>query len=542
MAELDILEQVIGRNPHLGNYLRNFEQEYGVAPHFVEQLTYDMRYVKTPNMVYPVGDPIFIHMFTDPTLGTIKYVAIEPSLSETADHQKKKIMDEMFDRIPEVDLEKEKDLRVLIIRLFDEITSTRRSFLKGKSKVEVSPDERELVKYYVIRDTLENGKLQPLMKDPYIEDIHCVGLDPIHLNHKIFQMVETNVGFSNWGELDNYLKTLGEKVGSPVSEGHPIIDAAMPDGSRLNVVYSTDVSIRGSSFTIRKFAEEPISITQLIRFGTFSAEIAAYIWLCLENDMSIFMCGETASGKTTTLNAIIPFIPADAKIFSVEETPELHIPHATWQQMLTRDTGQAAGNVTMFDLLKAALRSRPHYVIVGEIRGPEGAIAFQAMQTGHPICSTFHASSVRKMIQRLTGSPINVPIQFMDLLNAAFFQQIVYVNGVLERRVTSVEEVVGYSRVSQGIVTRKIFSYDPVRDKHNFDGLFNSSVLESKIAPRYGIEDVREIYTLLEKRSRILRALADANIVQYARVTRIISDYKKQGEKSLPLEARSEVR
>ena len=542
MAELDLLEQVIGRNPHLGNYLRNFEQEYGVAPHFVEQLTYDMRYVKTPNMVYPVGDPIFIHMFTDPTLGTIKYVAIEPSLSETADHQKKKIMDEMFDRIPEVDLEKEKDLRVLIIRLFDEITSTKRSFLKGKSKVEVSPDELELVKYYVIRDTLENGKLQPLMNDPYIEDIHCVGLDPIHLNHKIFQMVETNVGFSNWGELDNYLKTLGEKVGSPVSEGHPIIDAAMPDGSRLNVVYSTDVSIRGSSFTIRKFAEEPISITQLIRFGTFSAEIAAYIWLCLENDMSIFMCGETASGKTTTLNAIIPFIPADAKIFSVEETPELHIPHVTWQQMLTRDTGQAAGNVTMFDLLKAALRSRPHYVIVGEIRGPEGAIAFQAMQTGHPICSTFHASSVRKMIQRLTGSPINVPIQFMDLLNAAFFQQIVYVNGVLERRVTSVEEVVGYSRVSQGIVTRKIFSYDPVRDKHNFDGLFNSSVLESKIAPRYGIEDVREIYALLEKRSRILRALADANIVQYARVTRIISDYKKQGEKSLPLEARSEVR
>jgi len=270
--------------------------------------------------------------------------------------------------------------------------------------------------------------------------------------------------------------------------------------------------------------------------------MAAYIWLCLENNMSIFMCGETASGKTTTLNAIVPFIPADAKIFSVEETPELHVPHETWQQMLTRDTGQTQGNVTMFDLLKAALRSRPHYVIVGEIRGPEGAIAFQAMQTGHPVMSTFHASSVRKMIQRLTGSPINVPIQFMDLLNVAIFQQIVYVNGALERRVTSVEEIIGYSRENQGVMTRKIFSYDPVRDVHKFDGLFNSAMLETKIAPRYGMEDPREIYAMLAKRTKILKALADTNITSYRRVLQIINEYRIEGESALPSEVRAEVR
>jgi len=540
MISADIFKESIERNHHLGEYIRRYEQEYGVTPEFHEQLTYDMRYLKTPNLIYPVGDPVFIHIYSD-TSSKVFYHAVEPQLSEEAEEKRKRIVDYIYDRIPEIDFEKEKDIRDIILKLYDEAALAKRSFFR-RDIVRLSKEEYEVIKYYVVRDTLEYGKIQPLMKDPYIEDIHCIGLDPIHLNHKIFKMVETNVRFSNWSELDSYLKMLGEKVGSPVSEGHPIIDAAMPDGSRLNLVYSKDVSIRGSSFTIRKFTEEPISITQLIKFGTLSAELAAYVWLCLENDMSIFMCGETASGKTTTLNAIIPFIPADAKIYSVEETPELHVPHETWQQMITRDTGQAQGNVTMFDLLKAALRSRPHYVIVGEIRGPEGAIAFQAMQTGHPVLSTFHASSVRKMIQRLTGTPINVPIQFMDLLNAAIFQQIVYVNGVLERRVTSVEEVVGYSRESQGVVTRKIFSYDPVRDEHRFDGLFNSAVLESKIAPRYGIEDAREIYALLEKRAKILQLLADANIVNYRRVTQIINDYRREGDRALPVEIRAQVR
>jgi flagellar protein FlaI len=541
MITADLLSEAIGRNHHLGEYIRVWEQQYGTTPEFHEQLTYDMRYLKTPNLIYPVGDPIFIHVHRDESVQQIMYTAVEPRLSEKAEEKRSRVMERIYDRIPDVNFDKEKDVRAVILRLYDEIVSMKRSFI-NRDVISLSKEEYELIKYYIMRDTFEYGKLQPLMKDPYIEDIHCIGLDPIHLNHKIFQMVETNVRFNSGSELDNYLKMFGEKVGSPVSEGHPIIDAAMPDGSRLNMVYSKDVSIRGSSFTIRKFTEEPISITQLIRFGTFSAEIGAYIWLCLENDMSVFMCGETASGKTTTLNAIIPFIPVDAKIYSVEETPELHVPHETWQQMITRDTGQAQGNVTMFDLLKTALRSRPHYIIVGEIRGPEGAIAFQAMQTGHPVLSTFHASSVRKMIQRLTGTPISVPLQFIDLLNAAIFQQIVYVNGVLERRITSVEEIVGYSRESQGVVTRKIFSYDPVRDTNRFDGLYNSAVLETKIAPRYGIEDPREVYTLLEKRARVLQALADANVVSYRRVIQIINEYRREGDKALPPEVRAQVR
>jgi len=538
MVMTTAFDEYIKRNPHLGKYLKMYEQQYGITPELQEQLTYDMRYIQKPNMIYPVGGPIFVHIYRDPGSNEIVYVAIEPELTEKEKKKRREIMDEIFERVPKIEVEKEPDLKNMISGICDDIVSPKGGFLSHKNDKEISKQEYELIKYFVIRDTLEYGKLQPLMQDPYIEDIHCIGLDEIHLDHKIFHMVRTNVKFNSWSELDDYLRTLGERVGSSVSEGHPIIDGAMPEGSRINIVYSTDVSLRGSSFTIRKFTEEPISIVQLIKFGTCSPEIGAYVWLCLENDASLFMCGETASGKTTTLNAIAPFIPSDSKVYSVEETPELKMPHETWQQMLTRDTGQASGNVTMFDLLKAALRSRPHYVIVGEIRGPEGAVAFQAMQTGHPVLSTFHASSIRKMIQRLSGTPINVPIQFMDLLNVAIFQQIVYVNKVLERRVTSVEEVIGYSRASQGIVTRKIFSYDPLRDRHKFDGMYNSAVLEAKIAPRLGMEDVTDIYNLLEKRARILKGFADANIVSYRRINQILKAYREEGEKALPFEIR----
>lgn len=538
MVMTTAFDEYIKRNPHLGKYLKMYEQQYGITPEIQEQLTYDMRYIQKPNMIYPVGGPIFVHVYRDPGTNEIVYVAIEPELTEKEEKKRREIMDEIFERVPKIEVEKEPDLKSMISGIYNDIVSPKGGFLSHKNDKEISKQEYELIKYFVIRDTLEYGKLQPLMQDPYIEDIHCIGLDEIHLDHKIFHMVRTNIKFNSWSELDDYLRTLGERVGSPVSEGHPIIDGAMPEGSRINIVYSTDVSLRGSSFTIRKFTEEPISIVQLIKLGTLSPEIGAYVWLCLENDMSLFMCGETASGKTTTLNAIAPFIPSDSKVYSVEETPELKMPHETWQQMLTRDTGQASGNVTMFDLLKAALRSRPHYVIVGEIRGPEGAVAFQAMQTGHPVLSTFHASSIRKMIQRLSGTPINVPVQFMDLLNAAIFQQIVYVNKILERRVTSVEEVLGYSRVSKGIVTRKIFSYDPLRDRHKFDGMYNSAVLEAKIAPRLGMEDVTDIYNLLEKRARILKGFADANIVSYRRINQILKAYREEGEKALPFEIR----
>jgi flagellar protein FlaI len=220
----------------------------------------------------------------------------------------------------------------------------------------------------------------------------------------------------------------------------------MPDGSRSNFIYGRDISREGSSFTIRKFSKVPVSVTQLIDWGTISLELASYLWIALENGMNLFVCGETASGKTTTLNAIAAFIKPDAKIYTVENTPEVTMPHEIWQHLVTRESGKTEqdSDVTYQDLLIAALRSRPNYIIVGEIRGVEGSIAFQAMQTGHPVISTFHAGNVTTLIQRLTGDPINIPITFVDNLNLCLIQQADYKDNKFVRRILSLTELERY--------------------------------------------------------------------------------------------------
>ena len=340
--------------------------------------------------------------------------------------------------------------------------------------------------------------------------------------------------FKTVEELRAYLANLTERIGRPASEQRPIVDASLPDGSRLNVIYSTDVSLKGPSFTIRKFQDEPISITQLIAWGTLSPEVAAYLWLAVENGMSIFVSGETASGKTTLLNAILVFIPYDWKVYTAEDTPELRPPHPTWQRLITRETGPEESRETMFDLLRAALRSRPNYIIVGEIRGAEAAVAFQAMQTGHPVMATFHASSILKMIQRLTGNPINIPVTFIDNLNIGVFQQAMYYRGSFVRRTISVEEIEGYRKELGGVVTRAVFRWDPIDDKHIFRGLYNSFILEKKIAPRMGFEDPRQIYDELFFRARILKKMVEQKILRYNDVLRIIVRFQRYGREGLP--------
>ncbi|HIE55258.1 MAG TPA: hypothetical protein EYP90_08785, partial [Chromatiaceae bacterium] len=274
----------------------------------------------------------------------------------------------------------------VLLELLDEIlvpteqVGYRKLGLK-RGKLPVKEEDIRYIKYHVIRDKVGVGLLEPFLRDPYIEDVSCTGVGNIYVVHKIFGPLESNVGFASEEELDDFVVKLGEKIGKPVSHARPVTDAALPDGSRINIVFGSDVSLRGSNFTIRKVSEVPISVTQLIRWNTFDARIASYMWIMLSEGMSAFICGETASGKTTSLNAMSVFIKPTAKIVSIEDTAEVNLPHPNWVRELTRDTGREESSVTMFDLLRAALRQRPNYIIVGEIRGAEGNVAFQAMQS-----------------------------------------------------------------------------------------------------------------------------------------------------------------
>ncbi|AMQ18329.1 type II/IV secretion system ATPase subunit [Thermococcus peptonophilus] len=529
----DTFEDAMARNPHLRKYIEQFRKKYGRIPEFHAQLSRDMKDIPYPNILYPVGDPIFVHIFTDPVTAEKRYIVIEPRIESVDEEEKYKLIkDKILELAPTRDIpEDQEEFERFLDALFDEAVL---SLAKGKrTKFTITKDEMEKFRYLIKRDIIGIGPLEPLARDPYIEDIHIIGAHNVSLVHKIFEMMQTNIDFGDDVKLADYFKNMAERIGRPVSDRNPIVDGALPDGSRINIIYSPDISIKGPSATIRKFSATPISITQLIAWGTLSAEVAAYLWIALEYGMSVFVCGETASGKTTLLNAIIPFIKPGSKIYTAEDTPEVQVPHPVWQRLITRERGPEESRVTLFDLLKAALRSRPNYIIVGEIRGAEGAIAFQAMQTGHPVMSTFHAGDIKKMIQRFTGHPINVPITFIDNLNIAVFQQAVYIKGKFLRRTVSVVEIEGYYEELGGVATRNVFEWDPVSDRHIFRGFNNSYILERKIAEIAGYEDPKDIYNELFLRARILQRMVELGITNYWDVYREIKAFYLKGLEGL---------
>jgi flagellar protein FlaI len=541
----DEFKTSLEKNPHLRKYVDEFKKKYLKIPEFMVNLPRELKELKYPNILYPIGDPLFVHIFGTPSDG-VKYIAIEPRL-ETTDEKLtyKAIMDKLLEYAPYEDSpETDDEFDKVITNLFNRATKIVDEKTNGKSnkflsilnggKIKITKEERDKYLYLLKRDLIGLGVLEPIKRDPYIEDIHVIGAKGCQLVHKIFDMLPTNIQWEDDLELASYLKNMCERIGRPVSDANPVVDGSLPDGSRINIIYSNDVSLKGPSFTIRKFTDVPISVTQIISWGTMSAQTAAYLWLCLEYGMSIFICGETASGKTTTLNAILPFIKPKSKIFSCEDTAEVKPPQPVWQQLLTRERGPEESRVTLFDLLRAALRSRPNYIIVGEIRSVEGAVAFQAMQTGHPVLSTFHAANVKKMIQRLNGDPINIPLTFMDNLNVALFQLAVYSRGKFLRRVVAIEEIEGYYKEVDGVVTRGVFEWDPQNDKHNFTGLNNSYILEDKIAKVAGYDDPREIYDELDLRTRILEEMIARGIFGYYEVLDIIWKFYDKGLEGLP--------
>ncbi len=546
MAVLDrqqLYQKAVAKFPHLKAYLTRWEQEGNDPPEFLVQLSSDMAKLEHFNVLYPTRDPVFIHCFLHPGSGGKRYVVLEPGMDDALRAKFRAITDLILKKAPEEPAHENQEQFVAILeRLLERVTvgkaePTTRLFKEWEDpKVVITPAELEVLRYYLRRNIIESGILEGILRDSYIEDVHSVGTADIFIVHKVFNMMRTNVRFSDEVELDSFLRSMSERIGKPVSDSKPIVDGSLPDGSRINIIYSDDVSQKGSSFTIRKFSPTPLTFSRLVSWGTFSPLVAAYLWLALEFGMNCIVSGETASGKTTSLNSMLTFINHSAKVYTAEDTPEVIAPQPVWQRLVTRDTGPQESRVDLFDLIRAALRSRPNYIIVGETRGREGAMMFQAMQTGHSVMSTFHAPSTTQMIQRFTGEPINVPIRFFDNLNIAVFQKVIYDQGRLIRRVVSVDEILRYSKQLDGVLVRSVFQWDPYTDTHYFRGMNNSYILEEKIAPQLKFEDKRMIYTELQKRARFIQAMVDHHIFEYAEVNRIMAAYYAEGEKGLPPE------
>ncbi|WP_299266883.1 type II/IV secretion system ATPase subunit [Halorientalis sp.] len=545
----DELRQYAARRRHLQDHLKKFKQITGEFPMFIDEAD-DEYETGRPNVLYPVGGPIFVHIYGDVGQDT-KYYAIEPELDETESVVYQNVRDKLLQKSvtkPAPTDEAEYDDRIEELlqettRIKDEEDAgvmSRLSSVVDMGRVEVSRETYEDIRYILNRDIVGLGPLEPIMRDPANEDIHVIGPHETYVDHAVYSMLETTVDFGEPEEFDQWLRNMGERIGDPVSDSDPIVDSTLPDGSRLNLIYSDDVSLKGPSLTIRQGDETPLSMFQITKWGTLSPRLAAYLWLCLENEQTVFVVGETASGKTTTLNAAFAFIPRDAKIYTAEDTAEVIPPHDTWQQLLTREGEEEGTGVDMFDLVAAALRSRPDYIILGEVRGAEGRMAFQAAQTGHPVMLTFHASDIVSMIQRFTSEPINVPETFMDVADVALFQNRVKQGDEVLRRVTSIQEIEGYSKEMDGVVTRQAFYWDPVEDEIVFQGMNNSYVLEEQIATLLGYEDTRMIYDELDFRSKIIERAIQEGVLGYHEVNELIADFQRDGVEGLPFDIQRE--
>ena len=527
------LREACEQSESLYDYLHLVPMDKIGVPEYYPKLTRDQSYLDRRNLIYPIDidNGLFVHIYPNDKGDRDTYIPIEPHLTADLSGVLPQIEVKLLDWVEEIgSAENNQDRTVEVLKAIDASISTN----GDAKKVHVTPRQLQALRYLLVRDKIGFGLLAPLLIDKNIEDISCSGMGPIFIEHKIFKSIQAAIGFATEDDVDQFVIWLGEWIKRPVTVRNPIVDAVLPDGSRINIVYGTDVSKRGSNFTIRKFSDVPTSVMQLVEYGTMDYLMAAYLSFILEEGLNMFVAGATASGKTTTMNAITTFILPDKKIVSIEDTPELQVPHKNWIRETTRGSSKdnSGAEVGMFDLLKAALRQRPDRIIVGEIRGEEGAIAFQAMQTGHGVMSTFHAASVEKLVQRLTGEPINIPKSYIDNLDVVLIQAAVKVAGKgMVRRVTSINEIVGYDPTTESFSFIEAFRWNSATDAFDFPGFMNSYLLEEKIALKRGIPPFKRkvIYTELKRRAKILQRLhVERHLKDFYGVFQVLAEAQRQ--------------
>jgi flagellar protein FlaI len=443
-----------------------------------------------------------------------EYLLFEPSLSD--------FEYELLERLYE-------DLRDVLILTADEIKKDRKRVLLEKMHsliddygLTLEPATIYKLQYFLIRNFIGWSRIDPLMKDSNLEDISCDGNKiPLFLYHRKYRNIKTNIAFES-DVLNSLAITLAQRSGKHISTGSPMIDATLPEGSRLQLTLGTEVTTRGTSFTIRKFREEPFSPVELMEIGTFNAESLVYFWLAIENNKSLLFIGGTASGKTTSLNAVSLFIPPVAKVVSIEDTREITLYHDNWIASVTREAISEGGNaISMFDLLKAAMRQRPEFILVGEVRGVEAQTLFQAMNTGHTTFSTMHAGSVDAAIHRLESEPLNVPRNMVQALNIISTQALVYNGTERVRRVQEIVEIAGIDPSTGNLRVNNVFVYDPVRDRFSFTG---RSQIYSDIAEKRGWTR-EQLDSEILVRKNLLEEMQKQDIRDYVSVATLFHAY-----------------
>lgn len=403
----------------------------------------------------------------------------------------------------------------------------------------VSESQITKLLYYLKRDFIGYERIDPIKHDIHVEDISCDGYDsPVFVYHTDYEQIISNIRHGR-DRLDDFVVKLAQRSGKGISKRHPQVDATLPDGSRAQLTLGREVSDHGTNYTIRQFKDVPFTPIDLINWHTFSLEEMAFLWLCIENHKSLIFAGGTASGKTTSLNAVSLFIPSNAKIVSIEDTREVELPQRNWIASVTRPSFSEddGGDVDEFDLLEAALRQRPDYIVMGEIRGEEGRTLFQVMSTGHTTYTTFHADSVGEVLKRFTTEPINVSKTMFTALDLVSIQTSTRVRGRKVRRNRSLTEINHYDAEHDEINVRDVYQWQAESDR--FLEVGESNTLSEIRFDRGWTHD--ELQEQLFVRRAVLAYLINNGLNEYRQVAATLQAFINDPETIIGLIANDEL-
>src|SRR5271170_5035571 len=498
---------------------------------------------KSVDVTYPVNPPYaFVHIFFNPKSSELLYQALEPTLHPKEEALIALIRGKMESIISQEELPITEGQTLEDSPVLREFLRKRFVNVLDLYDIDVPAKRQPVLLYYLQREFVGLGRTDAVLRDPFLEDISCLGPNiPLFVFHRVYGSMRTNVAYGGEIELNKYIFRLAQIAGKHVSIYQPILDATMQDGSLINLTLGTEVTRKGSTFSIRKFSHDPVSPVDLLKFGSVSAFELAYFWTLVENHRSLLISGGTAAGKTTFLNAICMFVRPEDKIVSIEDTPEIQIDHQNWIQSVARTgygmssgisgasgvsgvgggAARSAGSVTLFDLLVAALRQRPEYVIVGEVRGVESFTLFQAISVGHASMSTIHAGSIAELIHRVENEPMNIPRVLFQALDAVAFPAQVVVKGNRVRRIVGVTEILGVDAVTKELLTNDIFRWEPSTDVFTYLG--RSFVLE-EIVERSG-KGLDALEAEMKRKARYLDLMTRLGMTYYKDVSRAIASY-----------------
>ena len=497
------------------NYPRiamNFSPQIPHLKKIDDKTKINVRYVLIPPFA-------FAHIYWDKKISEVVYEVEEPYLNPTEERQMNDLKNAMENLINIENVVERNDEALL------DYIDRMMKFLAVELEVDLSYESYKKIFYYLSRDFIGFDKVDPLLRDYFVEDIECNGANtPIYIVHRIYRNIKTNVRFDDMNKLTSFVEKLSQRCGKYISYANPILDGTLPDGSRVNATYTKDITSRGPTFTIRKFTQTPWTPSQLIALNTLSPEMVSYLWLLIEHKMNILITGGTSSGKTTLLNAAAFFIPPEARVVSIEDTRELNLPRENWLPSVVRSsTGVGSvGEIDLFTLLRSSFRQNPDYVIVGEVRGKEASVLFQGMASGHSSLSTIHADSVDTVIKRLETPPIELPPTLMNVLDCVCIMTHAVVKKHETRKLKEIVEIINVT--PEGIaLTNTPFVWNPIDD--NFYFKKNSKIFD-KISRRSGMR-LEEIELEFRRRAQLVYKLYQEKLFSFRKFQEIVNEYYK---------------